>query len=330
MGATQASVLMSFARLLAFAVAALLAGCSGVQSTFSVFGVEAESTRAITAGMTLAAAVIALGVGGLTWHAVRAPAGRLDHERGMRVILWFGGICPTALLAVLLVMSLPTMRTLRAAPGDLEIAVEGEQFWWRVRYLPNGGQPVETANEIRLPVGRTVTFALASPDVIHSLWIPGLAGKVDMIPGRTNALVVRATRAGVFRGTCAEFCGLSHARMAFDVVAMEPAAFDRWLADSARSATGSDAAGRKLFEEYGCSGCHVIRGHVDGIAIGPDLTHFGSRRTLSAGALPMTREAISRFIRDPSSTKPGSLMPSFHHMSAEDAGAISTYLVELR
>ena len=321
---------MVFLRLLAFAVVAPLGGCTGVQSTFSAFGVEAESTRAITVGMTIAAAVITLGVGWLAFHAARAPAGRLDHARGMRAILWLGGIGPTALLTVLLITSLPTMRTLRAAPGDLAITVDGEQFWWRVRYSPTDGEPVETANEIRVPVGRTVRFALASPDVIHSFWIPGLAGKMDMIPGRTNELVVRATRTGVFRGACAEFCGLSHARMAFDVIAMEPAAFDQWLADSARPAIGTETPGRKLFGEFGCSGCHVIRGHVEGIAIGPDLTHFGSRRSLGAGTLPMTRDATSRFIRDSSATKPGSLMPSFHQMSAEDADAIATYLAELR
>lgn len=309
---------------------ALLGGCTGVQSTFSAFGVEAEATRTLTWGMVVAATLITIGVGWLTLHAVRAPAGRLDHKGGMRLILWLGGVVPTLLLTGLLVFSLPKMRTLPTGPGDLKIAVDGKQFWWRVRYLPAGDQAVETANEIRVPVGRTVSFALASPDVIHSFWIPGLAGKVDMIPGRTNNLVVRATKAGAFRGVCAEFCGLSHARMAFDVVAMEPAAFDQWLADIARPATGVDGPGRRLFEDYGCSGCHAIRGHFAGSLIGPDLTHFGSRRSLGAGTLPMTRDAISRFIRDPSAIKPGALMPSFEGMSADDAEAISTYLAGLR
>jgi cytochrome c oxidase subunit 2 len=110
---------------------------------------------------------------------------------------------------------------------------------------------------------------------------------------------------------------------------MEPAAFDRWLADSARDATGGDASGRRLFGEFGCDGCHTVRGHFDGSAIGPDLTHFGSRRSLAAGALPMTRDAVSRFIRDPAASKPGALMPSFDAMSAADAQAIATYLAGL-
>lgn len=320
----------SVLRLTLGPVVALLGGCSGVQSTFSAFGVEAESTRTLTWGMTAAATMITIGVLWLAWHAAHTPAGRLDYKGGMHVILWLGALVPTVLLSVLLVSSLPKMRTLPTGTGDLKIAVGGNQFWWRVRYLSAGGQSVEMANEIRVPVGRTVSFALTSRDVIHSFWIPGLAGKVDMIPGRTNDLVARATQAGVYRGVCAEFCGLSHALMAFDVVAMEPADFDRWLADAARPAASIDSPGRQLFEEYGCSGCHTIRGHTEDSTIGPDLTHVGSGRSLGAGTLPMTRDAISRFIRNPASVKPGALMPSFKDMPGKDAEAISNYLAELR
>lgn len=308
----------------------LLGGCGGIQSTFSAYGAEAESTRTLTWAMVVATTLITIGVGWLALHAVRTPAGRLDHQGGMRVILWLGAVIPTLYLTVLLVSSLPTMRSLEAKAGDLEIAVDGKQFWWRVQYRPAGGQAVETANEIRVPVGRTVSFSLASPDVIHSFWIPGLAGKVDMIPGRTNKLVVLATEAGNYRGVCAEFCGLSHARMAFDVVAMEQDAFDQWLVENARPAAASNRPGRQLFEEYGCGGCHGVRGHFAGNPIGPDLTHFGSRRSVGAGTLPMSPESIRGFIRDPSASKPGSLMPSFAEMSTEDAQAIATYLAELQ
>lgn len=308
----------------------LLAGCEGGQSVFSPFGVEAESVLRITWAMVITCALITVGVLGLAWHAARAKEGALDHKAGMRVILWLGAIGPTVFLATLLVYSLPQLRKLEAANGDLRIAVDGEQFWWRVRYLSAGEKAVETANEIRLPVGRTVAFHLASPDVIHSFWIPGLAGKMDMIPGHANQLVVRATRAGIFRGVCTEFCGLSHAHMAFDVVAMEPRAFDQWLAQLAGPAHATDVPGRKLFENYGCHGCHAVRGHLAGSAIGPDLTHFGSRRSLGAGRLPMTHAFISHFIRDPAASKPGVLMPSFLEMPAADADAIATYLAELR
>lgn len=316
------------------AACACFCGCAGVQSTFSVFGVEAESTRTLAVAMFGGAALITAGVCLLAWHAVRAPPGRLDHDGGMRVILWLGAVLPTLVLAGLLAWSLPTMRSLAAGEGGLEIRVDGEQFWWRVRYRRAADTPViESANEVRVPVGRTVTFLLESPDVIHSFWIPGLAGKMDMIPGRTNRLVARATRAGVFRGTCAEFCGLSHARMAFDVVAMAPEHFDRWLAAQAGPAaagSGADDAGRRLFEGYGCAGCHTVRGHFEGGAIGPDLTRLGSRRTLAAATLPMDAPALADFIRDPGATKPGSRMPAFPHMTPEDAQAIAGYLAGLR
>jgi len=199
-----------------------------------------------------------------------------------------------------------------------------------VQYKPAHGDPIESANEIRLPVGRTVTFLLTSPDVIHSFWIPGLAGKMDMIPGRTNRLVVQAAAPGKYRGACAEFCGLSHARMAFDVIAMEAGDFDRWLAGQSQPASAADAPGRKLFDEYGCIGCHQVRGLPRGSPIGPDLTHLGSRPTLAAGILPMQAQAVASFIRDPSASKPGALMPSFHDMSDEDAQAMARWLMELR
>jgi cytochrome c oxidase subunit 2 len=311
------------------AAAVLLGGCAGVQSTFSTFGEEAEAIRTLAWVMIAGAALITIGVGWIALHAVRAPPGALDYRGGMRVILWLGALGPTALLGVLLVFALPNMMPL-AGPEELAIEVEGEQFWWRVRYRPPGAAPVETANEVRLPVGRTVAFALTSPDVIHSFWIPGLAGKLDMIPGRINKLVVRATKPGVYRGVCAEFCGLSHALMAFDVIAMEPAAFDAWLAAAARPVADADTAGRRVFESHGCDGCHTLRGHSAESAIGPDLTRLGLRRTLGAGTVPMSREAIVRFTREPAAMKPGVLMPGFATMAPEEATAIADYLMEHR
>lgn len=308
----------------------LLVGCAGEQSAFSPFGAEAESTLVLTWAMTIAFAVIAVGTLLLAWHAWRAPPGQISDRSGLRMVLWLGAVFPAVFLGIMLTLSLPQMRAMRAAPGDLRIAVDGEQFWWRVTYRPAGGTAVETANEVRIPVGRTVAFELTSPDVIHSFWIPGLAGKLDMVPGRTNQLVVRATRPGTFRGVCAEFCGLAHARMAFDVVAMAPGDFDLWLAGLARPAAPAAGAGAELYQAYGCAGCHAVRGHGPATPIGPDLTHFAGRRTLGAGTLPMNQANIAAFIRDSSAIKPGSLMPAFPAMSAEDSAAIAAYLQELR
>ena len=180
--------------------------------------------------MLVGAVIIAGAVALLMRHAIRAPEGAISHQKGMRLVLWLGGIIPTVVLMGLLAYSLPYMRPRPVAPADLQIAVDGEQFWWRVTYRPAGAPPVDSANEIRIPTGRTVAFRLTAGDVVHSFWIPGLAGKMDMIPGRTNDLIVRADKPGRYRGQCAEFCGLSHALMAFDVIAMPPAAFDAWLA----------------------------------------------------------------------------------------------------
>lgn len=317
-------------RLSGLTALASLTACNRHQSTLSPFGEEADAVRMITIVLVVGAIVIAAAMALLMRHAVRAPEGRLTLKGGMTLVLWLGGIVPTIVLFSLLLWSLPVMRPHPVAPRDLRIAVAGEQFWWRVRYAPSGGQPVETANEIRVPVGRTVDLALQGGDVIHSLWIPGLAGKMDMIPGRTNHLVVRATRAGRYRGVCAEFCGLSHALMAFDVVAMEPAAFDRWLAEQARPAIATTAPGERLFTHYGCAGCHTIAGVTPAAQIGPDLTHFGARSTLGAGILPMTHANIAAFVRNPGKTKPGVRMPAFPNMSQADADAIASYLQGLK
>ena len=200
--------------IVVFAVTAgLLAGCNTHQSTLAPFGADAADIRHLFIIMLVGAVVIAAGVALLMRHAVRAPEGSIDHRRGMRIVLWLGGVIPTIVLLGLLAYSLPYMKPRPVSPTDLTIAVDGEQFWWRVAYRPPGRPAVTSANEIRVPVGRTVAFQLTAGDVVHSFWIPGLAGKMDMIPGRTNTLVVRADKPGRYRGQCAEFCGLIHALM---------------------------------------------------------------------------------------------------------------------
>ncbi|KQT31389.1 cytochrome B [Sphingomonas sp. Leaf412] len=296
------------------------------QSVFATFGVEAERLATLTWVMVGGAVVIALAVAALFIVAIRAKEGALTHRGGMRLLLWAGGVVPTIILFTLLVATLPQMRPIRAEPGDLRIAVQGEQFWWRVRYQPPGAPAVVAANEVRVPVGRTVAFSLTAGDVLHSFWIPGLAGKVDMVPGRANALVVRATKAGRYRGQCAEFCGLSHALMAFDVVAMEPAAFEAWLSAQRRDAAADDAT----FAAYGCGGCHAVRGTAHAGAIGPDLTHLATRPTLGAGMQAMTPANLVRFVRDAPSVKPGARMPAYPQMTDAEAIRIARYLETLK
>jgi cytochrome c oxidase subunit 2 len=306
----------------------LPAACSGRQSALAPFAQDAHDVRHTTILLTVGAAIIFVSVIALLVVAIRTRSGRVGLAGGMRLILWGGAIIPTIVLGALLIYALPTMRPRPAADGDLHVTVRGEQFWWRVQYRPSGGgAPVEEANELRLPVGRTVALDLTAQDVIHSFWVPGLAGKMDMIPGRTNRLVVRADRPGRYRGVCAEFCGLSHALMAFDVVAMPPREFDAWLARAARPVV---AGGGEAFARHGCGGCHAIRGTGQSGTIGPDLTHFGARASIGAGTLPMNRAALVRFIRTPAAVKPGARMPAFEHVPAAEIDAIADYLLSRR
>jgi cytochrome c oxidase subunit II len=196
--------------------------------------------------------------------------------------------------------------------------------------MPGRDAPVASANEVRLPRGQRVEIELSSPDVIHAFWIPSLGGKVDMIPGRVNRLVLEPTRAGSFRGVCAEFCGESHALMAFSVEVMEPAAFEQWLAEQAAGAvapaTPEAMRGQALFEQVGCGACHAVRGTAAEGTIGPDLTHLAGRATLAAGILPNDREALVRWITQAETIKPGSRMPSFGALPEGDVEAIAAYL----
>jgi cytochrome c oxidase subunit 2 len=191
---------------------------------------------------------------------------------------------------------------------------------------------VDTANEIRIPVGRPVALTLTSPDVIHSFWVPALAGKMDLIPGRSNTLVLQADRAGVFRGACAEFCGASHAQMRLLVVAQPPADFDDWRRRQQAPAQAGPGtrAGRAAFLRNGCGGCHRVRGTPASGTVGPDLTHDGSRLELAAGALANDRDALRAWIADPHAHKPGALMPAFAVLDDRDLDAVAAWLAELQ
>lgn len=316
--------------LLAPLAACALGACSGVQSALDPAGVEAERVALLFHVMLAGATVIWVAVMAIAVAAVLRPR-RSGDERLARWFLLGGGVAfPVVALGLLLAWGLGTMSDLRAAEGDYTIAVSGEQWWWRVTYQTPDG-PVESANELVLPAGRAVTLELSSPDVIHALWVPALGGKVDMIPGRTTRLVLEATRPGTYRGVCAEFCGASHALMAFPVEVLPADEFEAWLAAEARPAVADAAAdeGAALFAAVGCGACHTVRGTQAQGTIGPDLTHMASRSTLAAGTLPMTREALERWIADPEAIKPAAPMPGFAALGPQGIGTIAAYLMAL-
>jgi len=310
----------------------LAAGCAGPQSALDPAGDGAERLATLFWVMLIGSVVLWLAVMALALYAAKVRPARYSETSASSIILWGGALFPTVVLAGLLSYGLwltPDMR----GPGDgLKIAVSGEQFWWRVRYQPANGAPeVVSANEIRLPVGQRVAFLLDTPDVIHSFWIPSLGGKLDMIPGRTNRLVLHPTKPGIYRGVCAEFCGASHALMAFSVIAMQPAEFERWLqAEASDVAAAANGRGAELFLANGCGACHTVRGTEAAGTIGPDLTHIGSRRTVGAGILDNTPENLARFISATEEIKPGSRMPSYNMLAQEDVAAIAAYLGSLK
>jgi cytochrome c oxidase subunit 2 len=286
--------------------------------------------------MTAGAVAIWLAVIGLTFYCVHARLEAHVRRRTNILIIGGGAVVPTVVLTALLIYGLiPLPDLLAPAPaGSLRIAVSGEQWWWRVRYLPPGGDAVELANEIRLPIGEPVEFRLDSPDVIHSFWIPSLGGKIDMIPGRTNRLSLQPTRTGVFRGACAEYCGTSHALMNFPVVVLEKEEFVRWLAHQrtpARVPTESLAKqGQELFLANGCGACHTIRGtSADGV-VGPDLTHVGGRLSLGAGVLANEPDDFVRWMTHTQDVKPAVRMPAFGMLPPEELRALAAYLDGLR
>lgn len=305
------------------------------QSALSPAGRGAEEIAELFWWMTGAAAVIWLVVAALAvWAVLGGPAkARPAAQRAM--IIWGGAVVPTVVLGGLLAYGLSLLPGLLAAapPGTLKVSVVGEQWWWRVRYHPAQGVPFETANEIRLPVGEPVELELRSADVIHSFWIPSLGGKMDMFPGRPTRLVLEPTKTGRFRGVCAEYCGASHALMAFDVLVLEKPEFELWLEKQRRlppEASGIAAEGRDLFLANGCASCHAIRGTAADGVIGPDLTYVGGRLSLAAGTLPAGAESLRRWIARTHEVKPGALMPHFAMLPREELDALAAYLESLK
>jgi cytochrome c oxidase subunit 2 len=316
-----------YAASLLFALG-LLAACSPQQSALHPAGEAAEELANLFWFMTAGGAIIWCLLMGAAIYAVVGKK-RPRSERFADRFVFFGGVVfPTVGLAILLVFGLALLPNWREGDAaDLQVHVVAEQFWWRLGYETDDGAIVAAANEVHLPVGATVEFALDTTDVIHSFWIPSLGGKMDAIPGRTNRLRLTPTKAGTYRGVCAEFCGPSHALMAFPVIVHEQAAFDAWLEVQQQPAMAANA---DAFVSAGCGACHVVRGISEAGSVGPDLTHFASRRTIGAGTLELTRANLEDWLIAPSHIKPGVRMPSFATLEEAERDAIVAFLMELK
>jgi cytochrome c oxidase subunit 2 len=277
------------------------------------------------------------------WIAPRADAGtapNLDslarpERRIWRVIGWSTGLATVGLL-VLLAADVFTSRALARMPlrDAVNIELVGHMWWWEARYRDaDPSREFTTANELHIPAGRPVVVTLRSNDVIHSLWIPNLHGKKDLIPGRTATLRLRADRPGTYRGQCAEFCGIEHAMMALLVEAEPAEAYETWAARQRRpAAEPADALaqrGREVFLSKSCVMCHTVSGTSANAKLGPDLTHLASRRTIASGMFPNNRGHLGGWIADPQSLKPGVNMPP-NALPPDDLQALLAYLETLK
>ncbi|MDY7227702.1 cytochrome c oxidase subunit II [Hyalangium rubrum] len=240
------------------------------------------------------------------------------------------------LLLVLLVTNTLTGKALAALRSEhaLEVEVVGHQWWWEFKYRdPEPSRLLNTANELHIPVGRPVALKLTSRDVIHSFWVPNLAGKRDLIPGQENTLLLQADKPGVYRGLCAEFCGHQHAKMAFLVVAEPPEAFEKWREHQLQPAAPPmellTQRGQQVFLTGPCVLCHAIQGTSASATVGPNLTHLASRQTLAAATLPNVRGHLAGWILNSQSLKPGNKMPPIT-LPPEDLHALLAYLESLK
>jgi cytochrome c oxidase subunit 2 len=257
------------------------------------------------------------------------------EERRLGWIVGGGIVATVIILTVFTLASFLTNKSFaEPRPHGLTIKVTGHQWWWQVNYEAHAAdQTFETANEIHIPVGQPVKLDFESPDVIHSFWVPNLAGKQDLIPGRFTSLTIEADKPGVYRGQCAEYCGIQHAHMAMYVVAQTPSEFAQWRARQLQSATPPHTDelrhGFQVFQSNACAACHTISGTNAGGAVGPDLTHFGSRMTIAAGTARNSLGNLTGWIADPQRMKPYTRMPSVA-LTGPDLLAVSKYLESLK
>ena len=252
-----------------------------------------------------------------------------NERHDSRFLLYGGLVLPAIVLAVIGVQTVRVSESLGAAPAQVHITVEGEQWWWRIAYPDDG---VVTANEIHVPVGEHVDISLRSDNVIHSLWVPQLNGKTDVVPGQTNHLAFTAEAAGTFRGQCAEFCGIEHAKMSFTVVAQEPDEYRAWLAANRAPAatlqTDEQRLGATIFQTQACAGCHTVSGTAANGTLGPDLSHVASRATIGADTLANTPSDMAHWLSATQQVKPGALMPQLD-LTDDQIQALVAYLESL-
>jgi cytochrome c oxidase subunit II len=309
------------------------AGSGWPPAVFDPAGPYSEPVTTLAWALLLGGTAVLLAVLAALWAALFGSAKLKARLGGERAIWILGFAFPAVVLTGLLVWGLMLTSSLsatRVTGQEMRVKIIGEMWWWRVHYQDSTGrETLRDANELHIPVGKPVLLELETADVIHSFWVPRLGGKMDMIPGRTNRLLIQADKPGIYKGQCAEYCGGPHALMGFIVVAHAPADFARWRASRLPASEGK-APGLSLFLSSGCAACHTIRGTPANGLAGPDLTHVGSRQTLGAGILPNNPGTMAGWVADAQAIKPGNRMPAYHQFGGEELRALSDYLVTLK
>jgi cytochrome c oxidase subunit 2 len=306
------------------------------------FGPKADHVTALTWGLLVISVAVILIITALTVAGVilrRSPRSEVageavvQHPGGLSWISIGVGVSTVALLFSM-VWTVYTMAAINRPDVDpkLTIHVIGHQWWWEVRYDNDDVSRVfETANEIHIPVGRPVSFELNTVDVIHSFWVPALGDKLDLIPNQTNTTWLQASRPGVYRGQCAEYCGQQHAHMSFLVVAQSESEFQAWWDQQLQPASAASPELTDAENEFilRCGVCHSVRGTRAGGRLGPDLSHLMTRHSIAANTLPNTTAYLSGWIANPQRIKPGNLMPTLD-ISGPQLESIRKFLESLR
>ena len=327
----------------------LSVSCGGIQNSINPAGPQADNLSRLWWLMFIVCSIVfvlvmialLLAVRKRTLEPQLSSAPMLDppqdQERSRRNVVISAVTITIIILFVFLIASFSAGKSMTselANKNGMTIEVTGHQWWWEVRYQDSDASNIfTTANEIHIPVGVPVTFSLEASDVIHSFWVPNLAGKKDLIPGKINTIWLQADKPGVYRGQCAEYCGLQHAQMALWVVADPQEQFNAWRQNqnqtSITPSSDSQKRGQQVFLSSTCVMCHTINGTPAGSNIGPNLTHVGSRNMIGAATLSNTREHMAQWIKDSQAVKPGNRMPQ-HNLSEADLQALVDYLQSLK
>lgn len=341
---------LALAPLLALASPAIAASeesTSAPMYYLKTFGPKGDITASLTWGLLAIAAgvsvlmsvlvIVAMFRNGRSSMATPGSPLPIAHPPGGHRWIYLGLALTTLVLIALVIWTMDVLAEIDEPAGEpaFTIEVTGQQWWWEARYVDpdDPSRSFVTANELHIPVGEPVRITLASRDVIHSFWVPALAGKTDVIPGQTNETWLQADREGVYRGQCAEYCGLQHAHMALRIFADAPEAFQAWWdhqlepADEVPEGSELLAVGERQFRLQ-CGACHAVRGTLAGGEAGPDLTHLMDRTTIASVTLPNTPGHLSGWIADPQHQKPGTTMPN-PDLSGPELNAIRHYLETL-